>query len=154
MSAHRLATDLGIEPFVNPDLYSGNTTAGAGPITPYTKWSIQLLNSTAGVAEIRTLPDPVNSGTFLTLVMIQKTTSNLVVRASTPLVITTSESGLTGSNVTQLGQYINFQAINQSCVLMSIPCTKTAFVGSQTGSITNTTGYRWTLIQLDATSIT
>lgn len=148
-SPHRLPADLALAPYGQQDPGVGNTTAGAGLLTGYSEqWTVFQLISTAGSAEIRTLPDPPKSGLMLTLVMVSKT-QNIVVRCNTPIWVGTNVP----TGVTQLGQYITFAATNQIAQLYSVPCTKTSYVGTQ-ATVTNSTGFRWMVDILDGTTVT
>lgn len=150
-SGHRLMLDTSIMPWDMPDPAPGNTTAGSGLLVGFSyNGEFSLTETNASTAEIRTLPDPLKSYHTLALILVANGGQNLVVRCNTPLWIGTT---VTQPAITQLGQYITFTAINQVCVLRSVPCTKTSYSGSQ-ATVTNATGVRWVVEVLDGATVT
>jgi hypothetical protein len=149
-SAHRIFQDEAIAPWQIGDPFPGNTTAGAG-ILPYTDNQLIALQETnASTAEIRTLPDPVKSFLSLTLTLILNSGQNLVVRCNTPIWLGAT---VTQPALTQSGQYITFATVNHSISLMSVPCSKISFTGTQ-ATITNKTGFRWMVQSSDGPTVT
>lgn len=133
-----------------PDPGIGNTTAGSGLLTDFTRDPIYILQSTATSAEIRTLPDPPKPGLIIGFTLFLKTSSNLVVRCNTPVWIGAT---VTQPAITQNGQFITFSSINHSIFMQSVICTKTSFTGTQS-TVTNATGSRWMVLQSDGPTVT
>lgn len=130
MSAHRALNDLALGSWVtNFDPAIGNTTVAAGKLSTTANGEYRLIASQASTQEERTLPDPLQSGLILNLVLYK--TAGAALRVSSV------------SKLNYAGQtHMLFGAVDQVVMLQSVP-----YLNGTTSQ------FRWEIMMNDGASL-